>query len=145
MGRERVSLGCVSRSVACRSRCARFVVALGVVFVSVLGVAEVALAAGGPCPNAEFRVGRSASLPDCRAYEFVTPADLGRTQALTFTGGGTKAAASGDGEAVALYTIAPLEPSATTPASIGGARVVLAQLQGRMGDEVGRGTRWERG
>ena len=34
-----------------------------------------AAAAADSCPNAEFRAGYSARLPDCRAWEMVSPVD----------------------------------------------------------------------
>jgi hypothetical protein len=47
------------------------VVLAGVVAAS--AVAAAPAEAEGACPNEEFRQGPSADLPDCRAYELVSP------------------------------------------------------------------------
>jgi hypothetical protein len=90
-----------------------------------LAFAPAAMAAG-KCPNEEFRTGASAKLPDCRAYELVTPEELGRSQAITFTIA-DHAIPSINGERLALQTFAPLEPG---PDALGTRAVFSRTAQG---------------
>ncbi len=78
-----------------------------------LAVVSIALAAGASgatpasadsCPNARFRTGPSTALPDCRAYEQVSPAEKGGFAALPE--GASQYQVTPDGEAIAYIGVA---------------------------------------
>jgi hypothetical protein len=53
----------------------KWVVGIAVVGVTLMSCSSAPAAEAAACPNEAFRIGPSAQLPDCRAYELATPAD----------------------------------------------------------------------
>ena len=77
------------------------------------------------CENEALRTGRSASLPDCRAYELVTPKELGSAGSADFPEESAfHALPSHSGDQLAIQALGVyLEPGA----SVGGTQAVFAR------------------
>jgi hypothetical protein len=78
-------------------------------------------AQSGTCDNAGLRIGASAALPDCRAYELVTPASTGgRAPFNSNAGMFANWTGSPDGSSVGFYTDGGALPGQDTPGGFKG-------------------------
>ncbi len=85
----------------------------------------MASAASPPCPNASLRTGLSESLPDCRAYEQVSPTDKGGIAAYGSLGQAVPAETAPSGEKLAYVTFGAF------PGSVGNTALSAGHVSSR--------------
>jgi hypothetical protein len=100
-----------------------FVLAMGVILATALG----GTAEGSPCPNEAFRVGPSAGLPNCRAYELASPVDKNGGEVEGFSG---QFRAASEGSAITFYTQAGTQ----IPSPVGGTQTYSTYLARKSGE-----------
>jgi hypothetical protein len=128
----------MSVSLSLRGLRMAVVVAFLGLLVGVLGCVSDADAVGS-CPNEAFRIGPSAALPDCRAYEMVSPPDKNGGAVdggFHFGEVVTPEQAAADGEAITYGSTSAFNESGATSALVASQYVSRRSASGWVTEEV---------